>query len=120
GEYSSKGTVNEILLNKLNQLDYYKKSYPKSLSNSFGLNIVYPLLESDPIDIHDALRTYIEHIVQQTSNAIQMIIENEKQDKSVYAKCKILLTGGGTHNKFLFQCLKSELEKNFSIEVEYP
>ncbi|CAF3351952.1 unnamed protein product [Rotaria socialis] len=120
GEYSSKGTVNEILLNKLNQLDYYKKTYPKSLSNSFGLNIVYPLLESDSIDIHDTLRTYIEHIVQQTSNAIQLIIENEKQDKSVYAKCKILITGGGAHNKFLFQCLKSKLEEKFSIEVEYP
>ena len=43
GELSSKGKINEILLNKLNQLDYYEKFYPKSLSNSFGIDIVYPL-----------------------------------------------------------------------------
>ncbi|CAF1241808.1 unnamed protein product [Rotaria sordida] len=120
GLYSSQGQINEILLNKLNQLDYYKKLYPKSLSNSFGLDIIYPLLKNDKLNIYDILRTYTEHIVQQISNSIEMIIENEKQDKSTYINCKMLITGGGTHNKFLFQCLKSKLKENFGINIEYP
>ncbi|CAF3579180.1 unnamed protein product [Rotaria sp. Silwood1] len=120
GIYSSKGEINEILLNKLNQLDYYKKIYPKSLSNSFGLDIIYPLLEYDKININDILRTYIEHIIQQINNSIQMIIKNEKLDQSTYNNCKMLITGGGAHNIFLFQCLKSKLKENFNIEVEYP
>ncbi|CAF4186328.1 unnamed protein product, partial [Rotaria sordida] len=120
GLYSSQGQINEILLNKLNQLDYYKKLYPKSLSNSFGLDIIYPLLKNDKLNIYDILRTYTEHIVQQISNSIEMIIENEKQDKSTYINCRMLITGGGTHNKFLFQCLKSKLKENFGINIEYP
>lgn len=120
GEHASKGQMNELLLNKLNQLDYYNKSYPKSLSNSFGLDIVYPLLKSEQLNVNDILRTYVEHIVQQTSDAIQMMIDNEKQDRSAYVNCKMLVTGGGAHNKFLFEHLQSKLKGNFGIEVEYP
>jgi anhydro-N-acetylmuramic acid kinase len=120
GELSSTGEINEILLNKLNQLDYYKKIYPKSLSNSFGLDIIYPLLEKEKVNINDLLRTYVEHIIQQISNSIQMIIEKEKQDKSSYINCKILITGGGAHNTFLFQCLQRKLKEKFGIKIEYP
>lgn len=120
GNYSSQGQINEILLNKLNQLDYYKKSYPKSLSNSFGLDIIYPLLESENLDIYHLLRTYIEHIIQQICNSIQMIIEKEQQDNSSYRNCKMLITGGGAHNQLLLQSLKKQLKENFNIEVEYP
>ena len=49
-----------------------------------------------------------------------MIIDKQNQDQTSYSKCKMLITGGGAHNKFLFQCLKTKLEKDFQIEVEYP
>jgi anhydro-N-acetylmuramic acid kinase len=120
GDYSSKGEINEILLTKLNQLDYYQKSYPKSLSNSFGLDIIYPILISENLNIHNLLRTYVEHIIQQIYNSIQMIIEKEKQDPSSYMNCKMLITGGGAHNKYLFQCLEIKLREKFHIDIEYP
>ena len=120
GHLSSKGKINDILLNKLNQFDYYKKFYPKSLSNSFGLEIIYPLLESSSLNIYDLLRTYIEHIIQQICNSIQMIIDNEQQNQSAYINCQMLVTGGGAHNKFLFQCLKNKLQERFGIKIEYP
>jgi anhydro-N-acetylmuramic acid kinase len=120
GDYSSKGEINEILLNKLNQLDYYKKFYPKSLSNSFGLDIIYSLLEKENLNINNILRTYIEHIIQQILNSIQMIIDKEKQEQTSYINCKMLITGGGAHNKFLLQSLKTKLKDKFNIEIEYP
>ena len=50
-----------------------------------------------------------------------MIIENEYQlNKIAYMNCKMLITGGGTHNKFLFQCLKIKLKEKFHIDIEYP
>lgn len=119
GIYASQGKINEILLNKLNQLDYYQKSYPKSLSNSFGLDIIYPILEIENINIHDILRTYVEHIIQQITNSIDMIIIKENQENFSYKNCKMLITGGGAHNKFLFQCLKIKLEEKFHLEIEY-
>jgi anhydro-N-acetylmuramic acid kinase len=120
GELASKGEINEMILEKLNRLDYYQKLYPKSLSNTFGLDIIYPLLESEKSNIHDLLRTYVEHIVQQICNSIQMIIDKQNQNQSSYKHCKMLITGGGAHNKYLFQCLKTKLEEEFQIEVEYP
>lgn len=120
GQYAAKGTINEDLLERLNQLDYYEKIYPKSLSNTFGLEIVYPLLTSSQLDIHDLLRTYVEHIVQQICRSIQMIIDQNNQDPSDYQGCQMLITGGGAHNQYLFQCLQNRLREQFGIEVEYP
>ncbi|UJR09512.1 hypothetical protein I4U23_013750 [Adineta vaga] len=120
GQYASTGKINQILLDKLNQLDYYKTLYPKSLSNSFGLDIIYPLIELEKDNINDLLHTYVEHIIQQICNSIEMMIEKEKQDKSTYMNCKMLITGGGAHNKYLFQCLQNRLRDKFGIEMIYP
>jgi anhydro-N-acetylmuramic acid kinase len=46
GENSSQGRQHEDLLQKLNDLEYYRLHHPKSLANNFGTGIVYPLLES--------------------------------------------------------------------------
>lgn len=120
GQYAAQGTINEDLLTQLNQLDYYEKFYPKSLANAFGLEIVYPIVTSKEATIYDLLRTYVEHIVQQICRSIQMIIDREKQDSSTYAGCQMLVTGGGAHNQYLFQCLQKQLADKFGIEVQYP
>jgi anhydro-N-acetylmuramic acid kinase len=49
-----------------------------------------------------------------------MIIDKENQDQSSYMNCKLLVTGGGAHNKYLFQCLGKHLRDKFGIEIEYP
>ncbi|CAF1580223.1 unnamed protein product [Adineta ricciae] len=120
GQQASMGQLNSSLLTTLNQLDYYRKSYPKSLSNSFGLDIVYPLIEKENGNINDVLHTYVEHIIQQICHSIEMIIDKEKQGKSAYANCKMLVTGGGAHNKYLFQSLQNRLRDQFEIEAVYP
>lgn len=120
GQHAAKGKVNDELLEQLNQLDYYQKIYPKSLSNTFGLEIVYPILTSHPLDIADLLRTYVEHIVHQICRSIEMIIDQNDQDPSDYQDCRMLITGGGAHNQYLFQCLQTRLREKFGIELEYP
>ena len=121
GQLASQGTVNTALLDELNRLDFYQKTYPKSLSNSFGLDVVYPLVSAGTIPVHDRLRTYVEHIVTQIGNAIEMIVEKEHGDASTtYDNCKMLITGGGAHNRFLFQCLATALKARFGIDAEYP
>lgn len=93
GQWAREGQVNADLLNKLNQLDYYAQVPPKSLGREWLEETVLPaFLDLDP---KDGLATATEHIAR-------LLADNLPQ-----AKAKILLTGGGAHNAFLLQRLRS-------------
>ena len=113
GEMASGGNVSEALLNKLNELGYYKQSPPKSLDNSFGADEVYPLIRSFGLTHNDSFRTYVEHIVLQIKNSI---IANFQLPAN---QTKLLVTGGGAFNGFLMQRLKEELSA-LNIDVVIP
>lgn len=115
GSIAKSGSVNTALLTQLNNLDYYKQPYPKSLDNDFGTGIVFPLIESFNLATADSLRTYAEHIVQQlvySINSVQQVVLSQQSSQ-------LLVTGGGALNTFLVERLTDAL-KPFSIEVIVP
>lgn len=97
GKIARSGKVNLDLLNELNALDYYKKSFPKSLGFEFVKEIVLPLIEKYSISIEDKMHTFTEHIALQTSLALP--------NKTG----KILITGGGAYNDFLIERMQFHL-----------
>jgi anhydro-N-acetylmuramic acid kinase len=102
--------INEDLLEKINELEYYKLPAPKSLANSFGTDIVYPLLHSFNMNVEDILRTYIEHICVQIKNSLRAFKEDKVQH--------LFITGGGAFNCFLIKRLQKNLgEINFEIVI---
>jgi anhydro-N-acetylmuramic acid kinase len=105
GKIASSGKVDSNLLNELNALDYYKKSFPKSLGFEFVKEIVLPLIEKYSISIEDKMHTFTEHIALQTSLALP--------NKTG----KILITGGGAYNDFLIERMQFHLPK---IEIIIP
>lgn len=109
GKMAAIGKVNEDLLRQLNSLDYYKQSYPKSLANSFGTDIILPMIKNASINTEDALRTYVEHIAIQISKAFQNI-------QHPTFSIKLLVTGGGAFNNFLIERL-SELLTHVEIVI---
>ena len=110
GQISSRGKIHERLLQELNALEYYKLTHPKSLANSFGTDIVYPLLKSPGIPVEDALRTYTEHICVQIKDSLRSCKQDEVQ--------KLFITGGGAFNIFLMERLQKNLEEiNFGIFI---
>ncbi|KAA9041483.1 anhydro-N-acetylmuramic acid kinase [Ginsengibacter hankyongi] len=110
GIISSRGSVNEDLLFQLNGLEYYKLPAPKSLANSFGTDIVYPLLTSLNLNVEDTLRTYVEHICIQIKNSLVVF----KEEKVQY----LFITGGGAFNTFLIKRLQQKLDEiNFEIVI---
>ena len=115
GQIASSGIVNNVLLEKLNALEYYKQPYPKSLANDFGTDIVYPIIKEAGLEIKDALRTYVEHIVLQISESISTLGNLKPQTSNL----KLLATGGGGFNTFLIQRLNDSL-KELNIEVIVP
>ncbi|MDQ6756670.1 MAG: anhydro-N-acetylmuramic acid kinase [Bacteroidota bacterium] len=112
GKIAATGKVNEELLQQLNNLEYYKQSYPKSLDNNFGIETVFPIIKQAGINIENAMRTYTEHIVIQIRNAIQ-----SSQQSTVDSR--LLATGGGVFNSFLIKRLK-EVLLELNIEIIIP
>lgn len=93
GTLASKGIVNQQLLNELNSLDYYQKSFPKSLGIEWVQEHINPIFAKYNIDLNDLLRTYVEHIAIQIS-------------KQLKPNTKALFTGGGTYHDFLMQRIR--------------
>ena len=102
GKLSKKGVINIDLFNELNDLDYYKKSYPKSLGLEFVIENIFPITEKYKIKEVDILATYIEH----ASFQIKRNIDNGS---------KVLLTGGGTFNNNLIKALNHDSKINFIV-----
>ncbi len=116
GALAADGRINEALLELLNQLDYYALAYPKSLSNEFGTEVVYPMLKSSGCSIEDQLATYTEHIALQISKALEQIVLKRG---SSGVKEKMLVTGGGAHNAYLISRISQHLLP-YEVEVVLP
>lgn len=111
GKLAATGTIHTPLLTQLNLLDYYKRSSPKSLPNSFGIEEVFPLINHYSISVQDKLRTFTEHIAMQISYALQHHIKKDEMSRQ-----KILITGGGALNKFLIDRIQQHLLP-FQIDI---
>ena len=113
GKLARTGSVDPVMLDKLNDLDYYKQSHPKSLANDFGTDVIFPLLKNSGLSTEDLLRTYVEHIAFQIKSSIKNI------SASVQGPTKLLATGGGAMNTFLVERLKEQLQ-SLEISIEIP
>lgn len=111
GKMASSGKINEELLSKLNGLEYYSHSHPKSLANSFGTHIIYPLIKTFNLDTEDSLCTYVEHIAIQIKKSFQSQFSNTEVQQ-------LMITGGGAFNKFLVDRISKHLQEiNFEIHL---
>ena len=93
GEIARRGTVNETLLDKLNNLDFYHKTGPKSLGREWVEQSVIPLIDSFNLTMEDKLATFAEHVAIQISAHIK--------------GGRVLLTGGGALNKYLVERMQA-------------
>ena len=95
GNMAATGIVNNDLLDKLNNLAFYKEDYPKSLGLEWVNKNIFPLIDSFQLETKDILKTFVEHIAIQIAKEI-----NKKKHGSV------LVTGGGVYNNYLINKLK--------------
>ena len=111
GEIAALGSVNSVLLSKLNELTYYSANAPKSLGTEWLDAIFMPLIDT-PNDVKNTLRTIVEHISDQIA-----IICDKFDIKSLF------ITGGGTLNTFLVDRIKAKTDAKIiipdKIQVEF-
>lgn len=111
GKLASAGKINDDLLEKLNALEYYSLPYPKSLANSFGTDIIYPLIKEFNLKAEDALNTYVEHIALQIKNSLTSYFSNTTIQE-------LMITGGGAFNKYLVGRISEHLAQiNFEVFI---
>jgi anhydro-N-acetylmuramic acid kinase len=105
GHVASEGTVNELLLNKLNDLSYYQKEAPKSLGIEWVIENIWPVVNQFETSPNDLLATLSKHIAQQI---IEVTQKNNLKN--------ILTTGGGAFNKHLID----EINLNTNSKLFVP
>ncbi len=104
GELASTGTLIPALLKNLNSLQYYHCQPPKSLGREWFEKEFQPLVSGKESSLQDILATVTEHIAYQISLCIPASVVN------------MVVTGGGTFNKYLISRLKSHAK----VEVIIP
>lgn len=102
GYLAKQGKIDTELLNKLNSLDFYSQTHPKSLGIEWCNEKIFPLFEG--LDSKDILATFTEHAAEQISK-----IFNQYQLKNV------LFTGGGTYNSYLIEKIKEKTSSEIII-----
>ncbi len=105
GNFASKGMVSKLLLEKLSEISFYKKPFPKSLGREDVEKDVFPILEKSGLNVEDILATFCEHIAFEISSVV-----NELKKSG-----NVLITGCGTFNSYLISRLKKYLENEIQI-----
>ncbi|MBO9690209.1 anhydro-N-acetylmuramic acid kinase [Chryseobacterium sp.] len=105
GELARKGKIDLTLLNRLNALDFYHLSHPKSLGIEWCNEHIFSALHKT--ETLDALATFTEHAAQQIANVINT---NHIKD--------ILITGGGAYNTFLIEKIRAKTKAKVIIPAK--
>ena len=108
GMLARSGTVDQSLLAKLNELDFYQLPYPKSLGYEWFLSDVMPLFESSSASVIDQLATAVEHETLQIGKVFTDLISENGN---------VLVTGGGAFNDFFIERLKNYTPGHLQIIV---
>jgi anhydro-N-acetylmuramic acid kinase len=106
GREARQGGIIKDLLDRLNQLGFYKQEPPKSLGREWLEQKFIPLTESyrnQPLS--DIIATVTEHIAEQITHTIK-----------ISGVRNVLITGGGAYNDFLI-CL---IRKKCHAEIILP
>ena len=105
GKIAEAGQVIYPLLEELNRIPFYNKSYPKSLGREWiNKEFWHIVREYDDAPLEDRMKTLVMHVATQIGIALEKISEKDLQNT------RILATGGGAFNKCLIDYIQSETE----------
>ena len=107
GDIGKAGKVINGLLNKLEQLEYYKADPPKSLGTEWLEKYTWPLLRNPEYTTENIMATFYAHAANRISSDL-----NKHKVRST------LFTGGGVKNSFLMSLIKSKLNHEMIIPDE--
>ncbi len=109
GNLAKKGSINKQILTKLNNLEFYKLPFPKSIGYEWFITKVVPIIEATDDNLENLLHTCIQHI---TDKIAEQILKNTTK-----AESNLLVTGGGALNIFLIETLQLKLKSKVKVVI---
>jgi len=106
GRMASAGRMIPSLAEELNMLLYYELPPPKSLGREWIENTLIPLVEKYNFATSDLLHTLTNHIASQIGKSLSGLTNTGK----------VLVTGGGAHNGFLVERMRTYTD----LEIVIP
>ncbi len=116
GRIAASGSLIESLFERLNTLEFYAIQGAKSLGKEWYYSYYVKEIEAVKGSREDLVRTVTEHNVYQITKALKEIFNRHKASK----KLKVLITGGGAHNRFAMQLLQSQTQSFASMIIPNP
>ena len=104
GAIARSGTLDPVLLHRLNNLPFYRKAPPRSLGREWFNEHMRPLIATSHPRLPDRMRTVAEHIATQIAAQLR-----------TSGAASVMASGGGAHNTFLMERLRAL--STASIEV---
>ncbi|MES2616329.1 MAG: anhydro-N-acetylmuramic acid kinase [Bacteroidota bacterium] len=110
GEIAAKGSIHYPLLAQLNDIDFYKLPFPKSLNRDWINEELWHLVkEGERLSPEDKMKTFVDHISTQIGKSIDYISSHQTTGK------KVLVTGGGAFNATLMDYIRTHSDADFQI-----
>ncbi len=103
GLISSRGKLNNEILETLKGLKYFHEAPPKSLGREFILGEYLEAVEAFSVSPEDKLHTLTHHSTDEISKAINRHRGHSRESN-------VLVTGGGVYNQFFMEILKNKCE----------
>lgn len=110
GEMARSGSIDLVLLEKLDKLPFYVQNFPKSLGVEWLKSTFDPLIDgalAKKDNVADVLRTIVEHETNQIASIL-----------NTYQIQRVLITGGGAFNTFFVERLQTKTTSK--IELPAP
>lgn len=121
GQLASKGSPAPAIAQKIAALPYHQLPYPKSLGNAWVRETLWPILDEQTVAAEDLLHTFSRWLAKKIAYDLAHLATDvgaaagaKNGRKSNVGTTRILLTGGGIHNKFLVEQLRG------TQDVEQP
>ncbi len=111
GNIAKKGKIDQLVLNELLDDEYLKRTYPKSTGREkyntiFVKEIIKKIKQNDRSN-EDVISTITAYTAYTIVNAYHDFLEDIDE---------IIISGGGSHNEFIIDILKKELNAKVIIE----
>ncbi|WP_299161201.1 anhydro-N-acetylmuramic acid kinase [uncultured Eudoraea sp.] len=109
GMLASKGSINNTMLEQLNELSYYKLPFPKSTGYEWFVEKVLPVINAAEDTTENLLHTAVHHICEQVAMQIKMYANKDQST--------LFVTGGGALNQFMMELLQLKLAPAVSLVI---